>query len=86
MDANGIAEMVSFGRAHFGGCDLGDKRLTERVVQTADLFLQHPGGTLPDKLNRNADLMGLVKSKIVCKCSGRSHAAANRSRTFFPIA
>jgi hypothetical protein len=61
MDANNSAEMVSFGHQHFGGCDLGDKRLTDRAVRTADLFLQHPGGTLPDKLNNNADLMGFYR-------------------------
>lgn len=61
MDANDIAEKVSFGRAHFGGCDLGDKRLTERAVRVADRFLEHPGGTLPEKLNANADLIGFYR-------------------------
>jgi hypothetical protein len=61
MDATESAEMVSFGQQHFGQCQLGDKRLTARLVQTTDRFLQHPGGTLPDKLNNNADLMGFYR-------------------------
>ena len=79
MDAVGSAEMLSFGVDHFLECDLGDKRRTDRLVRTADLFLKHPGGTLPDKLNRNADLMGyyrLANNKHVthAKLIG-SHAA-----------
>jgi len=61
MDAIDYAEMVSFGQQHFGKCELGDKRRTDRLVQTTDLFLQHPGGTLPDKLNHNADLIGFYR-------------------------
>ena len=40
----------SFGQEHFGGCELGDKRLTKRAVVTADALLRHPDGTLPAKL------------------------------------
>jgi hypothetical protein len=40
----------SFGQAHFGGCALGDRRLTKRAVITADALLRHPDGTLPAKL------------------------------------
>lgn len=61
MDAKNSAEMVSFGAAHFANCDLGDKRLTDRLVFSANRFLEHPGGTLPDKLNRNADLTGFYR-------------------------
>lgn len=61
MDANPSAAMFSFGERHFGNCDLGDKRLTARVVHTANRFLEHPGGTLPDKLNNNADLVGFYR-------------------------
>jgi hypothetical protein len=40
----------SFGQEHFGGCVLGDKRLTTRAVTTGNAFMRHPGGTLPAKL------------------------------------
>jgi hypothetical protein len=60
MDANGT-EAASFGQQHFGACQLGDARLTDRLVKSGDLFLKHPGGTLPDKLNRNADLIGFYR-------------------------
>jgi hypothetical protein len=40
---------------------LGDKRRTARLVQTADLRVQHPGGTLPDKLADPAARDGLYR-------------------------
>ena len=61
MDAIRHAELSSVGHQHFGHCDLGDKRLTDRLVHTADLCMAHPGGTLPDKLNHTADLMGFYR-------------------------
>ena len=50
-----------FGQENFGGCHLGDERLTQRAVQTAEGMLRHPGGTLPDKLNCPADLAGFYR-------------------------
>src|SRR5665213_3500581 len=55
MDAvkNQVAAVVglpSFGREPCGACVLQDKRLTDRAVITADAFMRHPGGTLPQKL------------------------------------
>jgi hypothetical protein len=50
-----------FGQENFGGCQLGDARLTQRAVHTGELMLRHPGGTPPDKLNGPADLMGFYR-------------------------
>lgn len=62
MEANTFELSGSFGEQHFGGCDLGDKRLTRRAVLAADRILEHPGGTLPDKLNHDtAELIGLYR-------------------------
>jgi hypothetical protein len=52
---------ASFGEVHFGKARLGDARRTKRLVKTADLIMQHPGGTLPQKLNHWSDLMGLYR-------------------------
>jgi len=57
MDAKNVAEL-SFGEQHFGGAKLGDARLTKRAVISADAIHKHPGGTLPDKFNSNAELFG----------------------------
>ena len=51
----------AFGQGNFGGCNLGDARLTQRAVHTADQMLRHPGGTPPDKLNCPADLAGFYR-------------------------
>ncbi|HZL37532.1 MAG TPA: transposase DNA-binding-containing protein, partial [Tepidisphaeraceae bacterium] len=45
-----VGGLPSFGQEHFGACVLQDKRLTDRAVITADAFMRHPGGTLPQKL------------------------------------
>jgi hypothetical protein len=41
----------SFGTLHFGEAKLGDVRRTRRLVQAADAIVQHPGGTLPQKIH-----------------------------------
>ena len=48
----------SFGQTHFGACRFGDARLVQRASKSADLLMKHPGGTLPEKLNAEADLDG----------------------------
>lgn len=62
MDAERVAtaELMAdaFGQRHFGACDFGDARLSKRAVKTAELLMRHPGGTLPQKLNAEADLDG----------------------------
>lgn len=54
-------QSVSFGELHFGAAELGDRRRTRRLVESADLILQHPGGSLPDKLGQPAALKGLYR-------------------------
>lgn len=61
MDAVNLTTDVSFGEHHFGYCDFNDARLVARAVKTADLLLRHPGGTLPQKLNHHADIVGLYR-------------------------
>jgi hypothetical protein len=54
-----IAKLVSsFGEEHFGKAQLGDKRLTNRLVAVADRLVQHPQGSWPDKFQNPADLDG----------------------------
>lgn len=53
MDAGTVE---TFAEKNFGGIDLGDKRRTERLVSSVDRIGQHPGGTLPDKLENPKEL------------------------------
>ena len=46
----------SFGQIHFGNVSLGDVRRNQRLPQLVDAMVQHPGGTLPEKFSRPADL------------------------------
>jgi Transposase DNA-binding len=60
----GVRDMdatLSFAQANFGQLPLGDKRRTDRLVQSAEEMCRHPGGTLPDKLNRPANLRGFYR-------------------------
>jgi hypothetical protein len=82
MDALGAAQAgSSFGEQHFGHCKLGDKRLTDRLVGTADAIMRHPGGTLPDKLNRDADLTGFYRLANNPKVTHAKLIAAHAKRT-----
>jgi hypothetical protein len=70
----------SFGAAHFGAAQLGDKRLTARAVKTADAMMRHPGGTLPDKLAK-AELLGFYDFANNPKVTHDNVLAAHCSRT-----
>jgi hypothetical protein len=53
--------IATFGMRNFSTVDLGDKRRTDRLVKTVDIMCRHPGGTLPNKLNRPADLRAFYR-------------------------
>src|SRR5438309_6546885 len=40
---------ASFGTLHFGEARLGHVQRTQRLVLSADVIIQHPAGTLPQK-------------------------------------
>lgn len=73
---------LSFAQANFGQLDLGDKRRTARLVHSVEEMSRHPGGTLPDKLNRPADLRGFYRlmnrSEITHKVLMDGHTAQTR--------
>ncbi len=52
---------MRFAQENFGRAELGDRRLTRRLVRAAVRMVQHPGGTLPAKMQTPADLKGLYR-------------------------
>jgi hypothetical protein len=74
----------SFGMRNFGTLDLGDQRRTARLVAAVDVMCRHPGGTLPNKLNRPADLRALYRlmrrPEVTHATLIRSHADYTRAR------
>jgi hypothetical protein len=74
----------TFGERNFGGLDLGDPRRTRRLVQAVDTMCRHPGGTLPDKLNRPKELRAFYRlmnrDEVTHEVLMRSHAAETRRR------
>src|SRR5438270_11456872 len=62
-------------RLHFADADLKDRRRSERLVKSAELILKSPAGTLPEKLPRWADLMGLYR---LLRAEAVTHAAVIR--------
>lgn len=49
---------ASMAAEHFGSAELGDKRLTKRLVHSVEQILQHPAGSFPDRFQEPADLDG----------------------------
>ena len=76
------AALSSFGLENFGSAQLGDKRRTDRLVKTADLIVQHPGGTLPDKLQSPAALEGLYRLAHQKKVTHAAVLQPHRDQTF----
>jgi hypothetical protein len=74
----------TFGQRNFGDLELGDKRRTARLVEAVDRMCRHPGGTLPDKLNRPADLRAFYRlmrrPEVTHGVVIRSHADYTRGR------
>jgi hypothetical protein len=54
-------DILSFGERNFSGIDLGDARRIARLIQSADAMCRHPGGTLPDKFPKPADLRAFYR-------------------------
>ena len=81
MEAERPSALKSFGEQHFAQCEFGDSRLTGRAVFTAERMLQHPGGTLPDKLNDNASLFGMYRFANNKKVTHANLMAGHFART-----
>jgi Transposase DNA-binding len=56
-----LGSAETFGTLNFGDAELGHVGRTKRLIQSADLILQHPGGTLPQKLRDPAALEGFYR-------------------------
>lgn len=72
---------TTFGTAHFGAAQLGDKRRTKRLVQTVDAIIRHPDGTLPAKIDDPAALKGLYRLLGKPTVTHASVFAPERQRT-----
>jgi hypothetical protein len=79
-----VGTLGTFGQRNFGHLELGDKRRTDRLVEAVDLMCRHPGGTLPDKLNRPAELRAFYRlmrrPEVTHDVLIRSHANYTRAR------
>jgi len=51
----------TFGQTHFGTANLGDVRLTKRLVQVADQLVAHPNESFPMKFHQPADLQAFYR-------------------------
>jgi hypothetical protein len=62
----------SFGEVNFGKAELGDKRRTDRLVESIDQMCARPGGTLPQKFRSPADLQAFYR---LMRCKKVTHEA-----------
>ncbi len=69
---DGRLDGLSFGEAHFGTAQLGDRRRTKRLVQLADRIVRHPAETLPIKINHPASLKACYR---LMNCEAVTHEA-----------
>jgi len=51
----------AFAVEHFGAVDLGDQRRKQRLLATVARVIEHPGGSLPQKMQSPAALKGLYR-------------------------
>src|ERR1700710_3150542 len=56
-----LGSAETFGPLNFAAAKLGHIDRTKRLVKSAGLILQHPGGTLPQKFRDPADLDGFYR-------------------------
>jgi len=59
--ATPLGSAETFGMLNFQDAQLGHVARTQRLIRTTDLILQHPGGTLPQKLRDPAALDGFYR-------------------------
>jgi hypothetical protein len=71
----------SFGTIHFGAAELGHVARTRRLVLSADAIIQHPGGTLPQKLHAPAPLDGFYRLANRKEVTHQSVLEPHRQRT-----
>ena len=72
---------LSFGERNFLNSELGDVRRSERLPKLVDEMIKHPGGSLPQKLQVQADLDAFYR---LCEADDVTHAAViepHRQRT-----
>jgi hypothetical protein len=76
--------LQSFGSTDFSTAELGHKRRTRRLVALVDILCRHPGGTLPNKLNRPADVRAFYRlmnrPEVTHESLIASHVVATRQR------
>jgi hypothetical protein len=82
----GTGSGVTFGEEQFGAAQLGDRRRTARLVELADRIVNHPGGTLPDKVNSPSSLKALYRLMDCEEVTHRSVLEAPRQRTLEKMA
>ncbi len=66
------SQPLTFGEVNFGNAELGDKRRTRRLVQSADLMCRRPGGSLPQKFRAPKDLRAFYR---LMNCPEVTHEA-----------
>ena len=72
---------VSFGSENFANTELGDRRRTKRLVQLTDQMCRRPGGSLPQKLRKPADLQAFYRLMACDQVTHERILAPHRTAT-----
>ena len=81
VDSTSMGSAETFGRLNFGAAALGHVGRTRRLVTSARLILQHPGGTLPHKFRDPADLDGFYRMANRKEVTHQAVLEPHRQRT-----
>lgn len=76
---------VSFGKLNFGHAQLGDRRRSQRMVRLVDQMCLRPGGTLPQKFRKPADLQAFYRLMGKKQVTHEAILEAHRQRVFTSI-
>ena len=80
-----VTDAKSFGELNFGHAQLGDKRRTTRLVKLVDQMCLRPGGTLPQKFRRPADLQAFYRLMRKKDVTHEAILDAHRQATYLRI-
>jgi hypothetical protein len=80
------ANSGGFGQRNFGTAEFGDQRLTDRLIKIANRVVEHPGGSLPEKMESPGDLEGLYRFANNPKVDHQKILEPHRQATWKQIA
>lgn len=79
-----MQSVMEWAQFNFGGCDLGDKRRTERLIQVAQQIASNPSASLPNQIEAWGDLKSAYnlfdRDEVTFEAIARQHWELTKQR------